>query len=351
MTNVTNFATIAFTTEQQERLERTLIGHLDSGTLSEEQAMALNVTSNIVEFRNVAREVQADVTIVQNIVDFVFDNLPAIDWATLDMNPDMSEYFVCENAEQANNLRSWAELFGCEPTIKPKLTVITNVAALINTIANGTLEDAVKADQAMRDMPAQELQAGLEACSTDEITYALMRWDEVEASRPAALEKSKKFEMTAEQKELSKGFKAVVEAKQGLTSSMISLENIEAKSATSLATAIIHALEKEGFYTQWLPTMEDGTPYKHYLYSAKSANFDSRSVAVLAVQLAGILPYIDRPIAMADVAAVAVFRRRMRDIARANRFIPNMYHESIDKTEHWHAKLEAALDMAIRGAL
>lgn len=223
-----------------------------------------------------------------------------------------------------------------------------NVVALINTIANGTLEDAVKADQAMRDMPAEELQAGFDACSTDEMTYALMRWDEVEAFRAAA---PKKFEMTAEQKELSKGFKAVVEAKQGLISSMISLENIEAKSATSLATAIVHALEKEGFYTQWLPTQEDGTPFKHYAYSAKSANFDSRSVAVLAVQLAGILPYIDRPIAMADVAAVAVFRRRMRDIARANRFIPNMYHESIDKTEHWHAKLEAALDMALRAGL
>lgn len=155
---------------------------------------------------------------------------------------------------------------------------------------------------------------------------------------------------TEAQKIVSRVFKAIVEAATNINSSMISLENIESKSATSIATAITHALEKKGFFTQVLRE-EDMGAASNYDYQCASPNFDNRSIAVLSVQLAGILPYIDQPHDIEDIAAVAVFRRRMRDIARANRFIPNMYSEAVDKTDHWHQKLRAGLEMAVEAGL
>lgn len=203
---------------------------------------------------------------------------------------DISEFFKCNTPEEAKALQSWALAFDAHVAIQPKLDVIVNEEKIMN--------DA--------------------------------------------------------KKEVSKQFKAIVEAADKIESSMINLSDIELKSSGFIATSLVHALEKDGFYTQHLPMDENGQPADNqYVFATQVPNFDNRLVAMLAVQLAGVLPFLDTEYNFDHVVSTAVFRRRFRDIARANQFIPGAFNNMMDAagTTHWHEKLGRGLELAIKAGL
>ena len=193
-------------------------------------------------------------------------------------------------------------------------------------------------------------------CNTPEEARNLQSWSgafgvEVKPNLSVVTEEKpmKKKELTAAEI-ASRQFKAIVEDKaRRYTSENIVLDDIERKSSGFIATSLAHALEKTGFYTQTMPSEEE----RCYSYAAAVSGWDNRLVAMLAVQLAGVLPYLDQEYDMEHVVATAVFRRRFRDIARANSFISGAYHPSMDAagTTHWHEKLRKGLELAIKAGL
>ena len=190
-------------------------------------------------------------------------------------------------------------------------------------------------------------------CNTPEEAKALRSWAGVfDVEIPTTMSVVEENPMIDQAKEVSKGFRAIVEAKQDLNASMIAMDDIERKSAGAIATALVHALEKKGTLVQDLHYFEDGSHAKNYHFKT-SVNFDYRLVAMLSVQLAGVLPYLENEYDMSHVVATAVFRRRFRDIARMNRSIPGAYNDLMDKagSTHWHEKLQSGLELAIEAGL
>lgn len=123
--NVTAFPVAQFTADQQEQLEMVLISLLDSGTIEEGVAMAMNECNTLHALRSYRDEVDADV--MENIINVVTGKpmVVATEFDTL-ANVDLSEFFTCKTPEEARNLQSWAEAFGEEVTIKPSLVVVDN---------------------------------------------------------------------------------------------------------------------------------------------------------------------------------------------------------------------------------
>lgn len=277
-------ATTFFSDAMVEDLEMVLISMLDSGTLTEEQAMELNECRDLRTLRvtALALGLTEEVVHIVKVITGGYVNQPLVDGA----NVDLSEFFQCNTPAEAKALQSWADVFGVN--IVPSLQVIE--------------ETKMTNEQAM--------------------------------------------------KETSKQFRAIVEAADKINSSMINLSDIELKSSGSIATALVHALEKDGFYTQCLPN-EEGQSTTSYVFLTKNHGFDNRMVAMLSVQLAGVLPFIDTEYPFDHVVNTAVFRRRFRDIARANQFIPGAYNNSMDSagTTHWHEKLSNGLNLAIKAGL
>jgi hypothetical protein len=278
-----NTAAATFTDTMVEELEMVLISMLDSGTITEEQAMTLNECRDLRSLRINALNMGLGEEIVHvvKVITGEYVNQPLVDGA----NVDISEFFKCNTPEEAKALQSWASVFD---------VVIPTTMSVVEEKPMKTAKD------------------------------------------------------------VSREFKAIVEARDAIESSQIRLDDIELKSAGSIATALVHALEKDGFYTQYLPMDDDGMQAdSHYHFMAKAPNFDNRSVALLAVQLAGVLPYIDEEYDFDHVVQTAVFRRRFRDIARANTFIPGAYHNMMDAagTTHWHEKLTKGLELAIKAGL
>jgi hypothetical protein len=281
-----NTAAATFTATMIEELEMVLISMLDSGTLTEEQAMELNECRDLRTLRITALNMGLgeEVVHIVKVITGEYVNQPLVDGA----NVDLSEFFECNTPEEAKALQSWSEVF--DVAVTPKLNVIVN-------------EEKTMVDQA---------------------------------------------------KEVSKGFKAIVEAASKIESSQIVLDDIERKSSGFIATSLVHALEKDGFYTQYLPLDDEGQPAaNHYLFQTKVHDFDNRLVGMLAVQLAGVLPFLDAEYNFDHVVSTAVFRRRFRDIARANQFIPGAYNTMMDAagTTHWHEKLSKGLELAIKAGL
>ena len=190
-------------------------------------------------------------------------------------------------------------------------------------------------------------------CDTPEEAKALQSWKEVfdVPVVPNLTVIEEKPMKTA--KDVSREFKAIVEARNSIESSQIVLDGIELKSSGAIATALVHALEKDGFYQQYLPEEMDASGHARYAFMSKAPGFDNRMVALLAVQLAGVLPYLDAEYDFEHVVATAVFRRRFRDIARANSFIPGAFNNMMDAagTTHWHEKLQKGLELAIKAGL
>lgn len=190
-------------------------------------------------------------------------------------------------------------------------------------------------------------------CNTPEEAKALRSWAGVfDVEIPTTVTVIAEKPMIDQAKEVSKGFRTIVEAKQDLDASMIAMDDIERKSAGAIATALVHALEKKGTLVQDLHDFGEGEHAKNYHFKA-SVNFDYRLIAMLSVQLAGVLPYLENEYDMDHVVGTAVFRRRFRDIARMNRNIQGAYNETMDAagTTHWHEKLKAGLELAIDAGL
>ena len=190
-------------------------------------------------------------------------------------------------------------------------------------------------------------------CNTPEEAKALRSWAGVfDVEIPTTMSVIEEKPMIDQAKEVSKGFRTIVEAKQDLNASMIAMDDIERKSAGAIATALVHALEKKGVLVQDLHYFEDGSHDKNYHFKTNS-NFDYRLIAMLSVQLAGVLPYLENEYDMDHVVSTAVFRRRFRDIARMNRNIPGAYNDLMDAagTTHWHEKLKSGLELAIDAGL
>ena len=118
-------ATATFTVEMKEKLEEILISMLDSGTIEEGVAMAMNECNTLHALRSYRDEVDEDV--MENIINVVTGKpmVVATEFDTL-ANVDLSEFFTCKTPEEARNLQSWAEAFGEEVTIKPSLVVVDN---------------------------------------------------------------------------------------------------------------------------------------------------------------------------------------------------------------------------------
>ncbi|UOT57993.1 hypothetical protein PP651_gp17 [Aeromonas phage ZPAH14] len=274
-----------FCADTQQMLEDMLIAMLDSGTLSEEVAMALNTCTDMRQLRacSIEHNVTEEMVHVIQVLTGKFEDVPMVDGT----NVDLSEFFVCNTPEEAKALRSWADVFGV--TIPTTMSVVEE-----------------------KPMTAKK-----------ELT--------------AAEKASREFAAIVKNKELTH------------TSQNIVLDDIERKSAGFIATALVHALEKDGFYVQQFN--EDIDP-RNYFFSC-NANFDNRRVAMLSVQLAGVLPFLDAEYDFDHVVATAVFRRRFRDIARANQFIPGVYNQMMDAagTTHWHERLQAGLKLAIKAGL
>lgn len=190
-------------------------------------------------------------------------------------------------------------------------------------------------------------------CKTPEEAKALRSWAgvfDVEIPTTMSVVEEKPMKTA---KDVSREFKAIVEARNSIESSQIVLDGIELKSSGAIATALVHALEKDGFYQQYLPEEKDASGHPRYAFMSKAPGFDNRMVALLAVQLAGVLPYLDAEYDFEHVVATAVFRRRFRDIARANSFIPGAFNNMMDAagTTHWHEKLRKGLELAIKAGL
>ena len=311
MSNVTTmnshtFAT--FTDLMKERLESVLISMLDSGTITEEVAMSANDATNLFELRKALYSSDLDHIIDQHVINIVMGQYE-VERVT-NANVDISEFFVCKTPEEAKALRSWAGVFDVE--IPTTMRVIEEHPVL-------TEEEWQMIEN--------------KGCEPDEVIIE---------EKP----------MIDQAKEVSKGFRTIVEAKQDLNASMIAMDDIERKSAGAIATALVHALEKKGTLVQGLHYFEDGGHAKNYHFKT-SVNFDYRLIALLSVQLAGVLPYLETEYDMDHVVSTAVFRRRFRDIARMNRNIQGAYTEMMDAagTTHWHEKLKAGLELAIDAGL
>ena len=278
--NTTGNAT--FTDLMKERLESVLISMLDSGTMSEEHAMAANESMTLLELRKALDVAGTDADTSQHIVKMVMGQYDVE--MVSGHGIDLSEFFKCNTPEEAKALRSWAEIFD---------VVIPTTMSVIEEKPMKTAKD------------------------------------------------------------VSREFKAIVEARNSIESSQIVLDGIELKSSGAMATALVHALEKDGFYQQYLPVKMDASRHPRYAFMSKAPGFDNRMVALLAVQLAGVLPYLDAEYDFEHVVATAVFRRRFRDIARANSFIPGAFNNMMDAagTTHWHEKLRKGLELAIKAGL
>lgn len=285
--NTIAFTTVTLTAEQAERREELLISMLDSGMVSEEVAMELNEINEVAKLRlSMNMLIEHPDHDAVHSMNVIMGTMPEPVMAD-GTNADLSEFFECANPEEAKALQSWSEVF--DVAVTPKLTVIEE--------------------------------------------------------KPMTTKK----ELTEEQKK-AREFSAIVREKQErCVAKNIDLSDIERKSSGFIATALVHALEKDGFYTQMFN--EDIDPM-NYFYSCNT-NFDNRRVAMLAVQLAGVLPFIDQEYDFELVANNAVFRRRFRDIARANQFIPGVFNNMMDAagTTHWHERLRAGLEMAIKAGL
>ena len=105
MTTITmnNTAVATFTTDQAEQLESILISMLDSGTITEEEGMALNECTNVRSLRITALHygLVEEVVHLIKVLTGVYVNQPI---AQADMTADLSEFFRCETPEEAKNL-------------------------------------------------------------------------------------------------------------------------------------------------------------------------------------------------------------------------------------------------------
>ena len=355
--NMNNTAVATFTADQAEQLESMLISMLDSGTISEEEGMALNECTNVRSLRITALHygLVDEVVHLIKVLTGVYVNQPI---AQVDMTADLSEFFRCETPEEAKNLQSWAEAFGIkiEPTLEmvqdfPELTeeewqMIENKDCIPDEVT--LTEEQWEMIEQKTWFPNEEMQGRMTIEQLQEICYVRdgnAKYDRINA------ELEEKPMKTA--KDVSREFKAIVEARNSIESSQIVLDGIELKSSGAIATALVHALEKDGFYQQYLPEEMDASGHARYAFMSKAPGFDNRMVALLAVQLAGVLPYLDAEYDFEHVVATAVFRRRFRDIARANSFIPGAFNNMMDAagTTHWHEKLQKGLELAIKAGL
>ena len=333
--NTTGNAT--FTDLMKERLESVLISMLDSGTMSEEHAMAANESMTLLELRKALDVAGTDAGTSQHIVKMVMGQYD-IEMVS-GHGVDLSEFFKCNTPEEAKALRSWAEVF--DVVIPTTMSVIEEkpMKSEFDMYCDALLEgeDVQKPENVRFTEDGDVVPEGARYIGGDVYAYEV--------------KKEEKPMKTA--KDVSREFKAIVEARNSIESSQIILDGIELKSSGAIATALVHALEKDGFYQQYLPEEDKTDAHQRYAFMSKAPGFDNRMVALLAVQLAGVLPYLDAEYDFEHVVATAVFRRRFRDIARANSFIPGAFHNMMDAagTTHWHEKLRKGLELAIKAGL
>jgi len=131
---------------------------------------------------------------------------------------------------------------------------------------------------------------------------------------------------------------------QVIDESMIVTDNIEHKSSGFIAGRLLNALEKKGVIVQCLVQTE-GYQAKEYHYEFPTRiQFDVREVAMLAVQLAGLLIHIDKPMNIEVVANTTFAYKRFKEIAHANAALFGF--ENMNK-EYWVGKVMKGLKLAI----
>jgi len=147
---------------------------------------------------------------------------------------------------------------------------------------------------------------------------------------------------------VSKSFR--FKAEQTIDESQIILDNIQHKSSGFIATRLLRALEKQEIIYQDLFIDEGGVPAKDYHFVHEG--FDMREVAMIGVQLAGLIVYLDVPMVLEDVANATYTYKSFRTIARSNAsIIPNVFDKGTDNKAHWVMKVKKAIHLAIAAGL
>ena len=123
-----NTATATFTAEMKEQLESVLISMLDSGTLTEEQAMEMNEANTLRELRIAAlnHNLVEEIVHVIKVITGVYVNQPL---PSVNTDVDLSEFFKCNTPEEAKALQSWADVFDVKITVP--LTVVEEKPMII----------------------------------------------------------------------------------------------------------------------------------------------------------------------------------------------------------------------------
>ena len=160
--------------------------------------------------------------------------------------------------------------------------------------------------------------------------------------------KPTKEELEMQRKEtfrLNSMFKTMVEHKEGYNAQMIDLSRIEENSSSMIAANLAHQLEKKGVWTQHLQDPKA----KNYVYLDHNGNVvEDKSVAIMGVVLAGILPFINDWYPLDHIIYCEVFVKRYMRIVKLNQALVKCVH---DDMAYYQAKLKGALMLCIEAGL
>lgn len=133
-------------------------------------------------------------------------------------------------------------------------------------------------------------------------------------------------------------------AEQVLDESKIVVQNIEHKSSGFIAKRLVATLEKQGHLKQYDP--EDAS--NEYCYESQ---IDVRLIAMLGVQLSGLIVHMDKPMDLDVIADTTYAYKMFRNIARANRTIPGAFDDANDVKAFWVNKVKRGIRLAIDAKL
>jgi len=152
------------------------------------------------------------------------------------------------------------------------------------------------------------------------------------------------FEKPMSNHETNKMFK--FKANETVDASSIVIEGIEHKSSGFIAGRLVAVLEKKGHLIQSLAYDEMGNPAKNYHFNS---HLQHEAIAMLAVELAGILPLIDVEMEISTIANSTFVWKNFYRIARANSKIV-AYPGDMNKA-YWVVKATKALELGVEAKL
>jgi len=134
-------------------------------------------------------------------------------------------------------------------------------------------------------------------------------------------------------------------AEEVIDESQIMTEHLEHRTSGFIAGRLINALEKKGYLVQSLVDTPKYTA-SEYHFSMPKGKFDIKLIALMSVQLSGLIIHIDQPMDMETIANTTFAYKRFNDIALANvEHIEGCYGGKTK--EFWVSKVMKALSLAV----